>query len=87
MQVAWLFDTWTLDDTGDLSASNQRRTEALKQLYIAGGIDSLFKLGMDTQMPHLVVEAMSAAQVGEIELQQLLERTFDHSPDSPSPGV
>lgn len=79
---SWLFDTWVLDETGDMAAAEQRRAQALKQVYETGGVDLIFRLGNETKLPYLVVDAIAVAGFSEADVRQLLDRSFTQGPIS-----
>ena len=74
--VLWLFDTWTLDDAGDLAAADHRRASALKTLHDAAGSEGIIRLGFETRLPHLVVKAVDAAGLDDSEAERLFELSF-----------
>lgn len=82
VQRMWLFDTWDVDNAGELEVSSQRRATLLKEIIAIGDIDDVLRLGTDAKMPHLVVQAISDAQLDEPVIRALLEKSFDLDPAS-----
>ena len=74
--LLWLFDTWTLDETGDLAASDRRRAHAVKELYAVDGADAVIRLGFETKLPHFVVQAVDAAGLDDLAVERLFELSF-----------
>jgi hypothetical protein len=80
--VAWLFDTWTLDATGDTQEADRQRAEALRDLFAKHGLDAVLRLGIETKLPHLVVEALAAVDASQADIETLLIRTLQANPES-----
>jgi hypothetical protein len=79
--VAWLFDTWTLDSTGDTGEA-ERRVEALRDLLTKQGLDAVLRLGIETKLPHLVVEALARTGVSSTDIETLLVKAIEADPES-----
>ena len=74
--VAGLFDTWALDETGDVGRDNQRRAEALRQLYDERGPYAVLRLAAEARVPYLVIEAAEMAGFTESQVEELLRMSF-----------
>jgi hypothetical protein len=80
--VAWLFDTWTLDATGDTKEADRRRAEALQDLLAKHGLDAVLRLGIETKLPDVVVETLAAVDTSRGDIETLLVKTLRANPES-----
>ena len=80
--VLFLFDSWALDGTGDMEASNQIRADALAALYAAYGVDAVFRLATESRHPYLAVEAIGTAGLPTDAIRILLDLSFALEPIS-----
>jgi hypothetical protein len=77
-----LFDSRALDDTSDLTKSEQRRSAAIKDLIVKSGAEAVVRLATEAKTPFLVVEALAGAHLTAEEIEQLLTLAFDQQPPS-----
>ena len=80
--AAVLYDSFALDETGDLATANRRRAEALRALYDSHGAEAVVRLAADASVPYLVVDAAAAAELNEGEVENLLMSSFEQDPTS-----
>lgn len=80
--VISLFDSWALDDTSDLTRSEQRRSAAIKDLFAKSGAEAVVRLATEVETPFLVVEALAGANLTAEEIEQLLALAFSQQPPS-----
>jgi hypothetical protein len=80
--VISLFDSWALDETSDLTKSEQRRSAAIKDLFAKSGAEAVVRLATEAKTPFLVIEALAGANLTAGEMEQLVTLAFDQQPQS-----
>ena len=76
-------NSFALDETVDLAASNRRRAEALRTLYDDHGANAVLRLAAEARVPYLAVEAAAGAGLDEAEVEDLLKSSFRQNEISP----
>ena len=80
--VAAMFDTWALDDSADITNSNQQRRAVVLRLYHDGGPDAVLRLAGSARVPYLIVEAIGGAGLTASQIPDLLSRSLHEDPGS-----
>ncbi len=80
--AAWLFNTWTLDASRDTGEADKRRIEAVRDLFAKHGVDAVFRLGIETKLPHVVVEPLARTGISSTAIEALLIKTLEADPES-----
>ncbi len=76
IEVADLFDHWSLGAGGSDGVSDQSRISAVRKLREDHGIDAVLRLAQSAEVQHLVLDAVEKAQLSAGDVLDLLDGSF-----------